>query len=195
MTVNNPLISFLRRHIDISEKHSVLILKNTYVKEYTPLDFFFEKDQKNDRIAFVISGVFRSYFRDKEGNEITSNFIKENEIVGDAVSFQLNSDRTQENIYIQAETYCKVVVFSKESRDQISNLIPNWESGFQKIITEILLTQINFQRSIINLNAKDSYLLFMKSNPTILQYISLNHLATYLGITATSLSRIRKDLF
>lgn len=78
----------------------------------------------------MISGVFRSYFRDKEGNEITSNFIKENEIVGDAVSFQLNSDRTQENIYIQAETYCKVVVFSKESRDQISNLIPNWESGF-----------------------------------------------------------------
>ena len=191
MTVNNHLISFLRRHIDISKKHSVLILKNTYVKEYTPLDYFFEKDQ----IAFVISGVFRSYFHDKEGNEITSNFIKENEIVGDTVSFQLNSDRTQENIYIQAETYCKVVVFSKESRDQISNLIPNWESGFQKIITEILLTQINFQRSIINLNAKDSYLLFMKSNPTILQYISLNHLATYLGITATSLSRIRKDLF
>ena len=116
MTVNNPLISFLRRHIDISEKHSVLILKNTYVKEYTPLDYFFEKDQKNDRIAFVISGVFRSYFLDKKGNEITSNFIKENEIIGDTVSFQLNSDRTQETIYIQAETYCKVVVFSKDSR-------------------------------------------------------------------------------
>ena len=50
---------------------------------------------------------------DKKGNEITSNFIKENEIIGDTVSFQLNSDRTQETIYIQAETYCKVVVFSK----------------------------------------------------------------------------------
>jgi len=46
MTVNNPLISFLRRHIDISEKHSVLILKNTYVKEYTPLDFFLKKIKK-----------------------------------------------------------------------------------------------------------------------------------------------------
>ena len=191
MAVNNPLISFLRKHIDISEKHSVLILKNTYVKEYSSLDYYIKKDQKNDRMAFVISGVFRSSFIDEKGNEITSNFIKENECVNDVVSF---IDGTLCSINIQATTNCEVVEFSKESWDQFCNLIPNWESGFQKINTEILLTQINFQRSIINLNAKDSYQLFMKSNPTILQRISLNHLATYLGITATSLSRIRKDM-
>jgi len=47
---------------------------------------------------------------------------------------------------------------------------------------------------MISLTAKDRYLLLLKEHPEVIQHSSLKHIATYLGITDTSLSRIRKEI-
>jgi CRP-like cAMP-binding protein len=191
MTPPHPFIDFLRIHIELSDEHSALILSYLSVQKYSPLEFFIENGQKSDRMAFVISGVFRFYSIDDEGSEVTSSFMKENHLVSDRISF---FDGSTGSGTIQAETDCEVVSFSKKSWDLFCNSIPSWEIGFQKIISEALRIHTDFQRSIINLDAKDSYLLFMKSKPTILQRVPLSHVATYIGITPSSLSRIRKSL-
>ncbi|MCL5244295.1 hypothetical protein M4I21_00635 [Cellulophaga sp. 20_2_10] len=95
---------------------------------------------------------------------------------------------------IQAETDCTVIEFSRASWDLFCTTIPEWESSFQKIVNDTLVAKINFQRSLISLDAKESYLKFLKTHPTVLQRVPLNHIASFLGITPFSLSRVRKSI-
>lgn len=184
------LLQELEKHIKFNAEQTELIVNNVVVKEYAPSSFFIESGEKSNKIGFVISGVFRYYFIDNKGNEISSYFMKENDFVCNLTSFfefSLSSGS------IQAETNCTVVEFSRSSWDLFCNSIPNWESSFQKIINETLIAKTNFQRSLINQDAKSSYQKFLSYYPTISQRVPLNHIASFLGITPFSLSRIRKS--
>jgi len=189
--MKNDLIQHLNNYIKLSKENTELIINNTEVKNYKASEFFIESGDKCDQIAFLINGVFRFCFIDNKGNEVTSYFMKENDFVCNITSF---FEFSMSSGSIQAETYCSVVQFSRASWDLFCNTIPEWENSFQKIVNETLLTKINFQRSLLNLDAKDSYLKFLKTYPSILQRVPLNHIASFLGITPFSLSRIRKSI-
>ncbi|AUC23819.1 hypothetical protein BTO15_17700 [Polaribacter sejongensis] len=184
------LVKHLNNYIKLSKEHTEFIIKNTEVKNYKASDFFLESGDKCDQIAFLINGVFRFCFYDNKGNEVTSFFMKEHDFVCNITSF---FEFSVSSGSIQAETNCEVVQFSRASWDLFCTTIPEWESSFQKIINETLINKINFQRSLLNLNAKESYLKFLKTHPSILQRVPLNHIASFLGITPFSLSRIRKS--
>ncbi|MDO5106255.1 MAG: cyclic nucleotide-binding protein, partial [Capnocytophaga sp.] len=61
-------------------------------------------------------------------------------------------------------------------------------------MTEKLFQTQRRSLEMITLPAKDRYLQFLKEKPQVLQNVALKHIATYLGITDTSLSRIRKEI-
>ncbi len=184
------LLQELEKYIKLSTGNADLVVKNVVLKEYAPSEYFIESGEKSNKIGFVISGVFRYYFIDNKGNEISSYFMKENDFVCNLTSFfefSLSSGS------IQAETNCTVVEFTRSSWDLFCTTVPNWESAFQKIINETLIAKTNFQRSLINQDAKSSYLKFLNYYPTVSQRVPLNHIASFLGITPFSLSRIRKS--
>jgi CRP-like cAMP-binding protein len=189
--MKNDLIQHLNNYIKLSKENTELIINHTEVKNYKASEFFIESGDKCDQMAFLINGVFRFCFIDNKGNEVTSYFMKENDFVCNITSF---FEFSVSSGSIQAETNCSVVQFSRASWDLFCNTIPEWENSFQKIVNETLLTKINFQRSLLNLDAKDSYLKFLKTYPSILQRVPLNHIASFLGITPFSLSRIRKSI-
>lgn len=189
--MKNELIQHLNNYIKLSKENTELIINNTEVKNYKTSEFFIESGDKCDQMAFLITGVFRFCFIDNKGNEVTSYFMKENDFVCNITSF---FEFSVSSGSIQAETNCSVVQFSRASWDLFCKTIPEWENSFQKIVNETLLTKINFQRSLLNLDAKDSYLKFLKTYPSILQRVPLNHIASFLGITPFSLSRIRKSI-
>lgn len=188
--MKNELVQHLNKYIKLSPENTGVIINNTVVKKYKTSDFFIESGDKCDQMAFIINGVFRFCFIDNKGNEVTSYFMKETDFVCNINSF---FEFSVSSGSIQAETNCEVVQFSRASWDLFCNTIPEWENSFQKIINETLINKINFQRSLLNLDAKDSYLKFLKTYPSILQRVPLNHIASFLGITPFSLSRIRKS--
>ncbi|WP_035759079.1 Crp/Fnr family transcriptional regulator [Flavobacterium tegetincola] len=189
--MTNDLIQHLSNYIKLSDENTALILNHTEVQHYKASDFFIESGDKCDQMAFLISGVFRFCFMDHKGNEITSYFMKEDDFVSNITSF---FEFSVSSGSIQAETNCEVIQFSRASWDLFCAEIPEWENSFQKIVNETLVNKINFQRSLLNLDAKDSYLKFLKTYPSILQRVPLNHVASFLGITPFSLSRIRKSI-
>ena len=191
MYIKNDLIQYLNNYIQLSKENAELIINHTEEKNYKASEFFIESGEKCNQMAFLISGVFRFCFIDNKGNEVTSYFMKENDFVCNITSF---FEFSVSSGSIQAETNCSVVQFSRASWDLFCNTIPEWENSFQKIVNETLVTKINFQRSLLNLDAKDSYLQFLKTYPSILQRVPLNHIASFLGITPFSLSRIRKSI-
>ncbi|MGO3241234.1 MAG: Crp/Fnr family transcriptional regulator [Sphingobacteriaceae bacterium] len=96
--------------------------------------------------------------------------------------------------YIQAITDCKLIVFSQQDWQELSNTIVGWDKIVQKIISKAMLEKIDKVNPLVSEDATTRYLTFLKKYPTLANRIPLSYLASYLGITQQSLSRIRKNI-
>lgn len=187
----NELIQQLQEQYSFSEEDIALIGENTYAKTFQAGDYFLEAGAIAHQIGFVVSGVFRFFFYDKNANEITSVFLKENEFVTNLTSF---FEYLPCSGSIQAETDAEVILIDRKAWDLFCQKIPNWEKALRQISDKFLIDKINFQRSLINQDATTTYLNFVAKYPTVIQRVPLGHIASFLGITQSSLSRIRKQL-
>lgn len=185
------LTEFINSHTKLTEAETNLLNKNIVYKKLKAKEYFLKSGERSNEIGFIVSGVFRYFFYDNEGNEITSFFMSENEFVGNVSSF---FEYIPSSGNLQTVTDCEVFIISRSSWELFCKEIQHWESTFQKIINEVLIRKTNFQRSLINSDAQSSYLKFLNTYPTIAQRVPLNHIASFLGITPFSLSRIRKAI-
>lgn len=185
------LSEFVNQHKILTEDEKKLLDEHTEQVSYKAKDYFIQSGNRSNQIGLITSGVFRYFFYNTEGEEITAHFMAENEFVGNATSFFEFSPSAGS---IQAETDCTIILISRESWDLFSQEIPHWENTIQKILNEVLIKKTNFQRSLINIDSKSAYLKFINSYPSIAQRAALNHIASYLGMTPYSLSRIRKAI-
>lgn len=185
------LTDFINQYHLLSKEEAELINKNVVVKTFKTKDFFLKSGERSNEVGFIISGVIRYFFYDHQGNEVTSFFMCENEFTGSISSF---FEYTPSSGSLQAECDCEMIIISRTSWELFSNEILHWETTFQKIINEVLIRKTSFQRSLINSDAKSIYLKFLNSYPTIAQRVPLNHIASFLGITKSSLSRIRRAI-
>lgn len=189
--MQNNLVEFLLKFGDLSQDNISLITEQTYIKEYKMGEVFVEAGKNVNQVGFITSGIFRYFFYDKLGNEITSLFMAENDFVTNINSF---NEYIPSSGTIIAETDCLIIIISRESWELFSKNISNWNSIMQAITNKALLTKTNFQRKLISQDAKTSYLDFLDKYPTIIQRVPLIHIASFLGITKFSLSRIRKQI-
>lgn len=139
----------------------------------------------------IEKGLFRVFSYDYNGNEVTTGFYGENEILIE-VSSLFQRIPSQENL--QAIT--DAVVWKIEL-DTFQKLYQNIE-GFSEWGRSWMANQLfqAKQRSIdmLTISATDRYLKLLKDNPQIIQKAALKHIASYLGVTDSSLSRIRKEI-
>lgn len=139
----------------------------------------------------IEKGLLRSFLYDYNGNETTTEFYCSNEILIESFSL-FQRIPSKENF--QAIT--DVVVW-KIGYDTFQELLQN-VSGFREwgrtwATSELFILK---QRSInvLTMNATDRYLTLIKERPQIIKQSPLKYIASYLGITDTSLSRIRKEI-
>lgn len=191
MTKQNNLVTYLNKFGDLSNNDISFISEQSVVKKFKMGDIFVEAGKNVNQVGFILSGVFRYFFYDKEGNEITSLFMAENDFVTNINSF---NEYIPSSGTIIAETDCSVIIISREIWELYSEKIPNWNTIMHAITNKTLLAKTNFQRKLISQDAKTSYLDFLEKYPTIIQRVPLIHIASFLGITKFSLSRIRKQI-
>jgi CRP-like cAMP-binding protein len=139
---------------------------------------------------FVEEGILRSYLYDLEGNEITTEFYSKRMFASDYLSF---FKRTPSKEYIQALTDCETWYITYEDMQSNFHNIPEFrEYGRQNIINNYSSLKQRMV-SMLQETAEQRYAGLINSNPEILQNAPLKYVASYLGITDTSLSRIRKE--
>lgn len=140
---------------------------------------------------FIESGFVRSYVIDTEGNDITTNFFSVGDIVIDWPSFFLRNP-TRENIQALSDCICWQLDF-----DTFQELFHNIKNFREQGRTTLVGSYFALKRHSISMiadQAKERYLKLLKEKPHIVQNVSLKHIASFLGITDTSLSRIRKEI-
>jgi len=154
-------------------------------------DFFIREGKLCKEVAFINSGILRTFFTPESGEEITYCITFPNTLVT-AYSALITSLPTLENI--QAVSSCELLVVQKTDVDQLSQSSLNW-TRFFKIIAEQQYIELEkrlflFQKE----KAKKRYIDLLENQPAYIQQIPLQYLASYLGITPRHLSRLRKEI-
>jgi len=154
-------------------------------------EILFEKGKIQNSIAFITQGLIREYFIDKEGNENTVWFFKENQFVTDYSAF-LQNIPSKNNFTCLEPT--QVLLIPRDAVINSYNTYPSFER-FGRLIAEQVLIQLQDRIDDFHfLTAEERYLKYIQKYPDLFQRISLTHLSSFLGIQRPSLSRIRKNL-
>ena len=168
-----------------------LILEKAILLELKRDAYYLQAGKVSKRFGFIVAGIARVSYYNSESEDITKYFVEENNIVVDLESF--NSE-VPSVANVQAITNCKIVAFSKRDWQELLSTVPGWEAIVHKIILRALLQKVERISSIVAQDATKNYLAFLEKYPTLANRIPLAYLASYIGITQSSLSRIRKSI-
>eukprot|EP00388_Colpodella_angusta_P012418 GDKJ01031500.1.p2 GENE.GDKJ01031500.1~~GDKJ01031500.1.p2 ORF type:complete len:194 (-),score=18.33 GDKJ01031500.1:647-1228(-) len=155
--------------------------KNDYlIKEGTTANYYY----------FMEAGFARSYVIDLDGNDISTKFFSSTDIIIDWHSYFLKT-KCRENV--QAISPCTAWKISFENFMKLFHIESFREVGRTRLVNNYFELKTH-SVSVIADPAKERYLNLLKTKPDIVQNVPLKQIATYLGITDTSLSRIRKEI-
>jgi len=140
--------------------------------------------------AFVCHGCLRAYRVDNKGTEHILHFATENWWTGDRESL-LTGNPAASNI--DALENSEVILIGKENFDQLCQQIPAFNAMIQAILEKSFIVNQNRLHAAMSFTAEQKYLNFLEKYPNLVLRIPQHMIASYLGITPETLSRIRKD--
>ena len=190
MTMEN-LINYLLQFGQLNKQQIDLIKSKAISIELKKEDYFSEAGKIARQVAFVDNGILRVCYYNNKGEEITRYFIDENNFVVDLNSFTYQIPSSE---YVQAITDCKLFVFSADALKDLSTTIIAWNGIINQITVKSLIEKVNRISPMLAEDAKARYNNFLEKFPHLTNRIPLSFLASYLGITQSSLSRIRKNI-
>lgn len=152
---------------------------------------FLKPGQPCDYLYLIIKGFVRTYYYDIDGNEMTHIFAMKDSITTSPFSFL----RKEENIlYLEALEDTELILITYAQLNNIIAKVPGTGEAIRSIFMEFGMNMSRRVMSIHTQTAEQRYLKLIKDYPYIFQQAKLSHIASYLGITIQSLSRIRKHI-
>ena len=137
----------------------------------------------------MIKGIIRVYHLREDGTEYNKNFFTKNDL------FMTSLDETKDSsVFIQTITQCEVIIFNYSEFMTLSIKHRILEKVFNKILLDYMTKKQEREIELLSLNAKDRYIKFVNNYTNLSKNLPQFHIASYLGITPTQLSRIRKSI-
>ncbi|WP_313377275.1 Crp/Fnr family transcriptional regulator [Chishuiella sp.] len=160
-------------------------------KHYKKNEFILVPGEYSEDYYFVESGVIRSYTIDDNGKEHVIQFGTENWFVSDRNSAVC---KQQSKFYIQAIEDSTLIIMNNEINTLITSINPNFLVEQNKLIQNHVRSLQDRINLLLSATAKTRYLEFIRLYPNQVNRIPQWMIASYLGITPESLSRVRKDI-
>ena len=142
--------------------------------------------------AFVIKGCVRKYYIDANGFEVILQFAIENAWISD-ISFSIYEDNPS-RVCIETVEDCEFFMFSPETKEALFAKAPKFERAFRILMQRNLAVTQNRLFNTISKTATEKYLEFLEHYPTLSQRVAQHYIASYLGISAEFLSKIRTKI-
>lgn len=177
-------ISFSKEDVDfVNAKFERIFLKKG--------DFLLYPNVKATNQYYVLNGCLRSFFVNSLGKDHTTQFAIEDWWISDYTSF-FTSEKSVMSIECLQDA--EIYKLTREDMNVLCETFPKIEHFFRAKMEKAFAA---FQKRILDylsLTAAERYLGFLKDYPQIVQCVKNYHIASYLGITTESLSRIRKSI-
>lgn len=161
------------------------------IKEVKKHEIILREGEISDSTFFVEKGLLRMYSIDKAGKEHVIQFAPENWIISDTTSQLLNE---KSRFYIEAIEESTIIVTKEGFFEKLSKIYPDVAEKNQRLMFNHIKSLQNRVNALISTTAEERYMDFLKKYPSLMLRAPQWMVASYLGITPESLSRVRKEL-
>jgi len=182
--------NYLRQFVDFSDDEIQIIYKDGIQRNLRKSQSLLHDGEVWNYNCFIISGCFRLYRFGEDGTDHTVRFGIENWWMTDQESY---NNKTPSEYNIEALAKSTVILWRKDSWHNLLKTIPRlkiFEEGLQARAYEASQRRIY---SLISCSAEEKYTEFQKTYPNVFNKVPLYMIASYLGMSRETLSRIRKD--
>lgn len=140
-------------------------------------------------VFFIQQGVLRLVARAPQGKEITHSFRQQGQLCTLLASFE---QRVPATLRIQAACPARVLAIDRARLEDLSRQLPYLPGLLTQLIRQELLAKLHLQRAYLGQDAEARYQFFLQHQPEVARCVPQHMIASYLGITPQSLSRLRK---
>lgn len=185
------ILQNISKHIQLTEVETDYFTSVLQIKRIRRKQYLIQEGNVSRYEAFVNKGCLRAYHVDEKGQEHIAQFAIEGWWIGDMYSFLTS---TPARLNVDALEDSELLCIDKPSLEELYLQVPKFERFFRIILQNAFIA--HQQRIIANMSktAEERYLEFIKHYPQLEQRVPQHQIASYLGITPESLSRIRKQL-
>ena len=186
--MHSNLLKLLQALVDLDKEEEELIKSSFKPLSLSKNDYFLKEGEVNKHIGFLEKGLVR-YFVYKDDEESTFEFTKEGEFIADYQSFNHKTISIQN---IQAIEDCKLLIIDYPCVQNIFQSTKNGNLIGRLIIEHRFDVMVNQLLAIYMQNHQERYKSFVSQYSDLLQRIPQYLIASYVGVKAPSLSRIRR---
>ena len=154
-------------------------------------DYFIKEGKIARELAFLENGILRVFYRNDKGIEYNKQFFVHPCLIGGYASLITNKPS---KINQQALTNCTIRVAKYSDVQALYSTCPDIERAARILAEYYFVEKEQREIEIVLLDAEKRYLIFQQQFPQLEQQIPQYHIASYLGVTPTQLSRIRRKL-
>jgi len=188
--IKQSFIEYFSSYISLSKEEILAIKKSMNIQSFKKGRLLLEENDISKDCYYIYKGLIRQY-QIKDGLEKTTQFFMEN----DWAFFQESTtNQTPCGFYLSCEEECILIVGNEEKENELYDQFPRFAQLTKTLLEEKFGNQQQLLSSFIIDTPEQRYLNLLKNKPLLIQRVPQYQIASYLGITPESLSRIRKRL-
>lgn len=181
---------YIEEKAEFTQAESDLIQSFAIIKKLRKRQYLLQEGDSWKYDAFITQGCVRTYTVDEKGSEHVNSFSIENWWTGDRESL-LMQQPSRFNIDAIEDT--ELVLFTHENFEMLCSEIPAFNNMVNAILQRSFIAAQNRIQASLTLTAEEKYLSFINKYPGFALRIPQTMIASYLGMTPETLSRIRKQ--
>lgn len=187
MNIKIILDNISERYTPLSDECQAELITSSKIRTFKKGELVVREGQYAKSAYLIAQGCARAYYL-QDGRDISDWFTFENEVMASIVSFFSEKPSLH---FVEFVEDSKAIEFSKETIDQLSIKHHDFERFISRVVTETMLGLAERLHTIQFVRAEERFTRLLKIYPDITNRIPLTHIASYLGITLETLSRIR----
>jgi CRP-like cAMP-binding protein len=186
--MHNLILANISRHIQLTEEEAKFFTSLLKHRKLRKKQYLLQAGDISRYENFVIKGLLRAYTVDNKGQEHIAMFAMEDWWISDLYSFLTNTPATQ---HIDALEDCEVLSIEKSDLEKLYQQVPKFDRFFRIVLQNAFISSQRRILASISQSAEEQYLAFIKKYPSLEQRIPQHQIASFLGITPETISRIR----
>lgn len=183
--------AFTNQFVAFSPKEKERIKRAITIKDIPKNYTLINLGQTAQEVYFINKGLLRFYYLTDEGNEVTGFIFQENMFAGSHESFFSQVPSVQ---ILESLEESELLAFSYDQLQQLFSEVPNMNVLVRKLLQQRMAFAQKLVASLIINKPQDRYTSYQELHPGLENRIPQHVLASYMGITPVSLSRIRKRI-
>lgn len=181
-------LAYINSKTKITDEEAAMIKAVSVIKKLRRKQYLLQEGDVWRYNAFVCQGFLRGYHVDDKGQEHIMTFSPENHWTGDRESL-MNGTPSPCNIEALEDTY--VLLINKENFEDLCRKIPAFKEMVNTILERSFIASQRRIHAAISFSAEEKYQHFLNSFPNIVNRVPQHMIASYLGLSPETLSRVR----